>query len=235
MNKENFLYMAQGPPGPVLTEKRKDVIRGEYDGTPQAKYDHVKEVIPNIKGGISDLAWLAQHVDHFERPYAFELREIFGEGSDPPDGPVPYLEHRDPIGFVATETVNEQGRPVPPEYNPDAPSKVEYLINQIEEPNKASPETQEGLINAVAFICQAAEAGELNVDWLIECAVERYYQNSPTKDGQIIGLKKWDETTTGGILKNEFERGDFDRDTTSVPTSAVIRYLEREGYDPLGD
>lgn len=261
--------MTRRKTGPILTDTKKDVIKGNYRNGPdpptrQAEKDHRDAIEENLSGALFDLRWLFRHADQTD------LNEIFGQGYDSLAGPVRRVEHtrppidglkkqldgkgkpdksndgstendlsiRRPFGWTSTEDANElvthvdeQGRVVPKDQYPDTQTKLEQITDRLLGSNKSSPETQEALIESVAFICRAAEGGELDVDQLIAHGVERYYQNSPTKDGYMVTLEKWSEEEYGEALKQKHERATHTKDTTPAPTQAEIRYLEREGYD----
>lgn len=176
------------------------------------------------------------------RPPIGELKEqLYGKQTESTDkSSQEKLHPRRPFGLMSDEQANElaehvdeKERVVPESEFPEAQTKLEQIIERLLKPNKASPKLQEVLIDSVAFICRVAEAGELNVDQLIEHGVEAYYQRTPTKEGQMIHLQRWSEEKWGGILKRKGD--DRTRNTTPAPTHVENRYLRREEHVTLQD
>lgn len=225
--------MGERKSGPILTAKRKEVLRGEYEsGTRQAKQDHKDAIKENTELTFADLQFLYEYLDQEE------LEDIVGGGPDVEGGPVSFDDQHDTIEelgwFQSTEFFNEhrddEGKVWDPDQNADAKTEWKRFLEGLNESNKATPEMQKMLIDSVAFLCRAAEAGELDVEELIERGVERYYRGHPTKDAHMVNLRSVKEEPAGGRIKSDFE-GPASFDVPDLG-DALSRYLSREGYSP---
>lgn len=222
--------MGQRKTGPILTSTRKDVLRGEYEsGTRQTRKEHEDAIKENTELTLRDLQFLYEHLDQED------LEDIIGGGPEVEGGLVTYDDQHDTVqelGFFQApeffaEHRDSEGNVWDPEQNPDAKTPWEWYLEVLKESNKATPEMQKTLIDCVAFLCRAAEAGELNVREVIERGVERYYRGHPTKKRRLVNLRIWDEEHLGPRIKADFKGpASFD-----VPDAgdAIYRYLSREG------
>lgn len=217
--------------GPILTSTRRDVLRGDYDApSRQAELDHRRTIKENTKLGLEDFQFLFDHLNQED------LEDVIGGGPDVEGGPVSYDDQHDVwerMGWAQSpeffsEHVDDDHNPRDPEYNPDANTRFVRFLEKVAASNKATPETQETLIDCVAFLCRAAEAGELDVQELIERGVERYYRDHPTKKRRMVNLRSWTEESKGGRIKADYE-GPASFEIPSMG-KARDRYLSREGY-----
>ena len=219
--------------GPILTDAKRNVLTGRYSGSRQAKYDHKKSVEGNLKPTLTDLQFLFKHLDQDN------ISRAFGEGCSSDEGPISW-ERPDHAhaGRAPDIVVNSEGQPVDPEHSPDADHAVEKMLAELEAPNKSSNETQEALIDSVAFLCRAAEAGELNISEVIERGVEKYHRESNHTDECLAVLKTFKEERYKQELKInhrrivEHENADMpgEPDLLDIPISkrASYRYYKRE-------
>ena len=243
----NYLYMSNRKNGPILTSTRKEVLRREYEkgATRQAKQDHKESIKENTKLALEDFQFLFDHLDRDG------LEDIVGGGPDVEGGPIAHegnemgledLDWGNATEFF-TEYRDRDGKVWDPEQNPEAKTPYEWYREEIKESNKATPEMQKTLIDCVAFLCRAAEAGELNVQELIERGVERYYRGHPTKGSQLVDVRSWSEEKNGPKIEEycrQTERESPSRRMRSVggsyfdmqdAKSAMSRYMARENED----
>lgn len=168
----------------VLTTKNRQYLAGEYNpaegnsrGNPPNYDTRIQE---NAYTAIYDLAHLYRHGEdkHFSH---------FAEGWEPQqDDPIftwkagPSIRYNRIYGAEGSAWEGEELSPG--EENPDTTSTSELWFEQYVEKSeydKATPETQEALIDAVAFICRAADTGELKISQLLEKGANRYLKNRP--------------------------------------------------------
>lgn len=177
--------------GWVLTETKRDYITGDLvPNSDSHKGNLEKWHSDKVKGVMTDLQTWFHHLNQetLERPNAF------AEGHDREDGSVSSAHDEDPIGFAQSDVlethVDKEGKPRDPDsdINPNTTPQFEHIINRAKGENKASPETQEALIDAVGLLCRAAEAGQLDVPDLIEQGMERYYAD---KSERINRKSEW--------------------------------------------
>lgn len=211
--------------GPLLTDTKKDVLRGEYDsGTRQARDGHEGTIRKNAVGALRDLRFLFNFLGQEE------LEKAIGGDAERDDGLVSYDYHTDVPAFASysLEHVDDEGDPHDPEHSPDTKTKLERDLIDLDPTGKATLEMQKTLIDCVAFLCRTAEAGRLDVQEVIERGVERYYRGHPSKDRQIANLRTWREGPKGGRIKANHEGpASFE-----IPDAGqgIFRYLGREGY-----
>ena len=216
--------------GPVLTETKKTVLKGDYtSGTRQAEDDHKTAIRENLVGALSDLQFLFNHLENDE------LRKVVGGDSEQNEGPIP-LDDREAVWqelgfFQDPDAKDSEGRVWDPEQNPDAKTDTERYFEEYKQQGKADRQAQECLIDSVALLCRAAEMGVLDVHDLIERGVERYYRGHPRKDSHIINLKYWNEEKDAGKIKADFQEGPVTYETPRQMGDGRERHLAREGYD----
>jgi len=162
-----------------LTDTQRRYLSGEKDVSPTNARNKDSSIRENSYGAVFDLAHLYRHGEdkHFSH---------FAEGWEP--------KEEDPISrwkfgpsmrynrvFGAEGSAWEGEKLAPGEGNPDTTSTMRLWSEQYAEPeyDKANPETQEALIDAVAFICRAADTGELKISEVLEIGADRYLKNRP--------------------------------------------------------
>lgn len=231
--------------GAFLTDKRSRFLAGEdvFAGNKRAKqtrYNHRRKIREHSKAAVYDFQHLFKHIPQSE------LRDesAFAEGHTSDEGPIPRSLHsnrpfgRVPDHHVAKDGTAHEGEKVDPEQSPDSQHKVEQLLEEMNAPQKASPETQEALIDAVGFLCRAAEAGELQIDDLIERGVEQYYRQHDKKENRIADLtaekeSRWDQQIRSNFRKKSDPEND-NPDLHDIPVDSItqMRYLQRIGELP---
>lgn len=164
----------------ILTETQRRYLSGEKDVTPSNARNKDSDIRENSYAAVYDLAHLYRHGEdkHFS-PFAegWESQE---------DDPIttwkagPSIRSNRTYGAEGSAWEGEELSTG--EENPDTTSTGELWLEHIAEEleyDKAKPETQEALVDAVAFICRAADRGELKISEVLEEGAERYLKNRP--------------------------------------------------------
>jgi hypothetical protein len=220
----------------ILTTKNRQYLAGDFDpaGASRSRSNpgnHDRRIQENTRLAVFDLAHLFRHAEdrHFTR---------FAEGWEPKDDDLVDTAQPELIGFVSDGVVGREGTPhegeqLDPddEINPETRSAIAAKLEQQAKRDKAKPDTQRALVDAVAFLCRAAEAGGLDVHEVLERGVERYYRGHPKKDSHIINLQYWNEEKDAGKIKADFQEGPGTYETPRQMGDGRERHLAREGYD----
>jgi hypothetical protein len=168
--------------GAFLTDKRSRFLAGEdvFEGNKTAKqtrYNHRRAIRKHSKAAVYDF----QHLFNFLDQEELEHEDAFGEGHEPTsEDPISRQRHDHGFsGNILDEFLDSDGNPRDPdaELNPDAEHQYEKILNELGGSDMATPETQEALTDAVAFLCRAAEAGELKIPEVLERGFERYHED----------------------------------------------------------
>jgi len=168
----------------TLTSDRRRYLTGfsEKDGNTEVKAR--EEIRERIRETIFDLQLLFYHLE------TNDVRLAFEEGYGSRDGPVSRAQPRDLWGWVGTGYEEKLGYPREGDLATGYDGKsaieagLERLIDENPGVSKASPGTQRALVDAVAFLCRAAEGGQLDVRDVIEQGVEKHlrYHNRTAWD-----------------------------------------------------
>lgn len=162
----------------ILTENNRRYLAGRLEDNKSTStlenYD--SRIRENVLLSIRDLAHLYRHGEdkHFTS---------FAEGWESRlDDPVSRWEVgpsiRYPSGEFGDEGSSWPGKKVPSDQD-ETISQTGVWLQEVKErePDKATPETQEALIDAVAFICRAADTGKLKISEVLEKGANRHFQN----------------------------------------------------------
>lgn len=164
----------------ILTDRRREILSGEDREVSQNQRGNVRRDIQDrLKAAIFDLSFLHEHLPQKDLADS----RGFAEGGEATAGPITWVRHNRtglggfvPDQFRGAPGGDWEGKVVPPgEKNID--HEVIRRFKSLTGPNKASPETQEALIDTIAFLCRIAEAGELKISDLVEQGVDRYFEN----------------------------------------------------------
>jgi len=162
------------------------------------------------------------------------LRGAFGEGHDPKEGPVSHAPIRENVGFIGTGFEEKLGYPREGDkakgYN--GKSELEAGLDNLIESNpgvsKASPETQTALIDSIAFLCRAAEAGQLDVRNLVEKGLEKYHQEHKGTP-RIVSISDEKEKLVQDRAIRKIKTGE---DLIKGLSDCEMRALEKAGVNP---
>ena len=218
--------------GPILTDKKKDVLYGEYDGSRQAEYDHREKIRENTEGVLYDLQYLFNHIE------TEELEKLFWDDFETDEIEPTLASYKSTprdsggvLGFVPDEFFSvhydEEGNPRDPEYNPDAKTKWQKLLDETIGTKKANPTMQKTLVDCIAFLCRAAESGRLDIHDVVERGVERYYRGHPEKDREIANLNTYKEEDYKGQIIANHKGVEYPDDIPDMGRGA-LRLLARE-------
>jgi len=218
-------------PEKVLTKKQREFLSGDFDpGSDQNTLNYRSRIRKSAKLALYDLQLLYNLIDQTE----LEHREAFGEGhTDSENDPVSRGKSDNKGGRFPNEFVNENGDIVDPDpdINPDARHRVDHFLERLNAPKKAKPETQEALIDSVAFLCRAAEAGELKIPDVLEKGFERYHEDrqerQPNESEKAV---KVTQRTWGGTLnkaRTKLREGKKDQ-LTRVEWKVLNEYRSRD-------
>jgi len=223
--------------GAFLTDKRSRFLAGEdvfadLATAKQTRYNHRKRIREQSKSAVYDFQHLFNHL-----PQSELLDEsAFAEGADADAGPVSRVRHdgnyggRVPDHYVGDENSPHAGEKVDPAENADSQHKLEQLLEEMNAPRKASPETQEALIDAVAFLCRAAEAGELKIPEVLEQGFERYHEDreerNPNSSKKVVKVTEREYGATYTKARTRERQGEAE-DLTSIEKK-VMR-MESDG------
>jgi hypothetical protein len=159
------------------------------------------------------------------------LRAIFGEGNNPMEGPVSHDPIRDNVGFIGTGFEDELGYPREGDKAEgyDGASELEAGFNHLVESNpgvsKASPDTQSALIDSIAFLCRAAEAGQLDINDLVEKGLEKYHREDKD-DPRLVSVSDEKEQLVRDRAITKIKTG---QDIVEGLSDTEMRALERAG------
>jgi hypothetical protein len=174
----------------TLTSGHRRYLTGFSEKTGNTEVKSRESIRSRIQETMFDLQLLFYSLETNDMRLAFE------GGHGPRDGPVARAEPRvdsvDTWGRRVTGYENEWGYPQEGDLlsGYDGKSVFEAAIEHVLEQNpgvsKATPGMQRALVDTVAFLCRASEAGQLDVRKVIEQGVEKYHQ----RDGRV----SWDCT-----------------------------------------
>jgi hypothetical protein len=197
----------------ILTKKQREYLQGDFlPGSETTRAQSINNydtrIRKKMKPAVYDLQKLFNHIEQSE----LEHSDAFGEGHEQTDSdPIPRtIQDHSFSGFLPDEYVDESGNPVDPdpEVNPDATHQLGKMLKELKGPNKADPHTQEALIDAVAFLCRAAEAGELKIPDVLERGFEKYlYERSERQPNESEQIAKVTQRTVASVA-NSAEKKD---------------------------
>lgn len=188
--------MTSGEKEVILSNSQRENLQEGLDSgevSPQTVSNRKRRLREKVKPAVYDLQIL---FNHLPQPL-LEDSDAFGEGYDSNDGLIPRKRHNHRTGFIPDRHVDKEGNPrdPDPDVNPDAVHEVKKKLDELSVPNKASPETQEALVDSVAFLCRAAEAGELNITEVLERGFERYHEDRserrPNESEKVVKVTEW--------------------------------------------
>lgn len=175
-------------PGAVLTPTQREFLLGldEKEGGNERAFRW--KIRKRVEESVYDLQLLLYFLDKDDIRYTFE------QGCDSRAGPI---KHYTPHNAWYSGTGYEDELGYPREGNEasgyDGKSAIgaaiENVIESTPEDSKASPGMQRALVDAVAFLCRASEAGQLEVREVIERGVEKYHSQQNQRK-QVVALER---------------------------------------------